>query len=118
MNHINIFLEAIVAERGRSKRTVASYKSDLELASAQLGDLTHLSSEDIADYLASLSHKGIGASTIARKTSAFRSFYRFLALEKIITKNPTLSLELPRVAKPLPKYLTADEIEDLINAAG
>jgi len=118
MNHIDIFLEALVAEKGRATKTVAAYRSDLELAEQEIGDLGAASADKIQDYLAGLSKQGLGASSIARKTSAFRQFYKFLALEKIINKNPSVSLELPKLSKPLPKYLTGDEIESLISGAG
>jgi integrase/recombinase XerD len=118
MNYIDIFLEALVAEKGRAAKTTAAYRSDLELAARELGDLTKVSGDQVQGYLAGLSRAGMGASSIARKTSVFRQFYKFLALEKIITKNPSASLELPKLSKPLPKYLTSDEIESLITGAG
>ncbi|MCL2757778.1 MAG: tyrosine recombinase [Alphaproteobacteria bacterium] len=116
--YIDIFLEAMVAEKGRAAKTVASYRSDLELAEKELGPLSETSGDRIQEYLAALSKQGIGAGTIARKTSVFRQFYKFLALEKIISKNPAKSLELPKLSKKIPKYLTADEIESLISCAG
>ena len=58
------------------------------------------------------------ASSIARKASALRGFYKFLMLEKIITTNPTKNIELPKRARPLPTLLSVDEIELLISSAG
>ncbi|MCL1785828.1 MAG: tyrosine recombinase [Alphaproteobacteria bacterium] len=118
MNYIDIFLESLVAEKGRAAKTVDAYRSDLELAAEQIGDLSKAGGDAVQNYLAALSAQGIGAATIARKTSAFRQFYKFLRLEKIISKNPAASLELPKLSKPIPKYLTSDEIESLISSAG
>ncbi|MCL2017646.1 MAG: tyrosine recombinase [Alphaproteobacteria bacterium] len=118
MNYIDIFLEALAAEKGRAVKTLDSYRSDLERAQQILGDLSKVSGTGIQDYLAGLSRNGVMASSIARKTSVFRQFYKFLALEKIISKNPAVILEMPKLSKKIPKYLDADEIELLISSAG
>ncbi|MBO4480044.1 MAG: site-specific tyrosine recombinase XerD [Alphaproteobacteria bacterium] len=116
MNHIDIFLEAMSAEKGRSKNTLASYENDLRHAdSAISGGLEKATEQDIQNYFATLDAK---ASSIARKASALRSFYKFLMLEHIITKNPAANLELPKRSKTLPKLLSVDEIELLISSAG
>jgi len=117
-SHIDIFLEALVAEKGRATKTIGSYRSDLELAEQTLGPLSRISGEEIQKYLAGLSRQGLAASSIARKTSVFRQFYKFLALEKIISTNPAAILESPKITKKIPKHLTRDEIELLISSAG
>ena len=116
MNYIDIFLEALSAEKGRSEKTLASYASDLNMADAALPNgLLNATESDIQDYLSALPDK---ASSVARKASALRSFYKFLMLEKIITVNPTKNLELPKRTRPLPKLLSTDEIDLLISSAG
>ncbi len=116
MNYIDIFLEALVAERGRSEKTIASYASDLNHANDALPHgLMDATADEIQNYLSSLSDR---ASSIARKASALRGFYKFLMLEKIITTNPTKNIELPKRARPLPKLLSVEEIELLISSAG
>lgn len=116
MNYIDVFLEALSAEKGRSAKTLDSYSSDLRAADAALsGGLMSATADDVQKYLASLPDK---ASSIARHASALRGFYKFLMLEKIITENPTANLELPKRSRALPKFLTVDEIELLISSAG
>ena len=115
MNYIDIFLEAMSAEKGRSQQTLTAYASDLNQAHDVIGDLLSATNEDIQNYLSNLDEK---PSSIARKASALRSFYKFLMLEKIITKNPTANLELPKRNRALPKYLSPEEIELLISSAG
>ena len=115
INHIEIFLEAMSAEKGRSQKTLIAYSSDLKAAQSEIGDLLNATNEDIQNYLSHLPDK---PSSIARKASALRSFYKFLMLEKIITKNPTANLELPKRGRALPKYLSPQEIELLISSAG
>jgi len=115
MNYIDRFLEALSAEKGRSQKTLSAYESDLNLAQNEIGDLLTATSDDIQHYLGGLHEK---TSSIARKASALRTFYKFLMLEKIITKNPCIDLELPKRERALPKYLSPKEIELLISSSG
>ena len=116
MNYIDVFLEALSAERGRSKKTLESYSSDLHHADEFLPNgLMGATANDIQQYLSNLPDR---ASSIARHASALRGFYKFLMLEKIITENPTANLELPKRTRTLPKFLSVDEIELLISSAG
>lgn len=116
MNYIEIFLEALAAEKGRSAKTLESYGFDLRAADTALpGGLMTATGDDIQNYLASLPDC---ASSVARHASALRGFYKFLMLEKIISENPTANLELPKRSRPLPKFLSVDEIELLISSAG
>ncbi len=118
MNYTDVFLEALSAEKGRSEKTITSYESDLNLADSALPNgLLGATDNDIQNYLSSLT-KTERASSIARKASALRTFYKFLMLEKIIQTNPTKNLELPKRARPLPKLLSTDEIDLLISSAG
>ncbi len=116
MNYIEPFLEALAAERGRTTNTLGAYASDLRAADAALpAGLMGASNADLTAYLSTLPDK---ASTISRKASALRGYYKFLMLEKIIKKNPAADLELPKREKLLPKLLTQQEIELLISSAG
>lgn len=116
MNYIDIFLEALSAEKGRSQKTLESYTSDLNHADESIsGGLLKASQNQVQAYLSSLPDR---PSSIARKASALRGFYKFLMLEKIITENPAANLELPKRNRALPKFLSVDEIELLISSAG
>jgi integrase/recombinase XerD len=114
-NHIEIFLEALSAEKGRSAKTLESYNSDLIQAQSVIGDLAHADATRLRSYLAELN---LAPASIARKASALRSFYKFLMLEKIISVNPSIGLELPKRRKTLPKFLSVQEIDLLISSAG
>lgn len=117
MDYIGIFLESLSAEKGRAPKTLESYKSDLDQAVMAVGDLSHASANDLQKYLSKMSSSGMRSSSIARKTSALRGFYKFLCLEKIISQNPAAGLEIPKRQKKLPKYLSVEEIESLISAS-
>lgn len=110
-----MFLEALAAEKGCSKQTLDAYASDLKIAEQTLGDLLQQNTKTIQTYLSNLDCK---ASSMSRKASAFRSFYKFLMSEKIITSNPAMNIELPKKNKTLPKCLSVEEIDLLISSAG
>lgn len=116
MNHtIDRFLEALSAEKGYSKTTIQSYNQDLKHAEHYLPDgLLNATEHQIQNYIKKLK---LAPSSIARKISCFRSFYKFLMIEKIIIKNPVTNLELPKQTQHIPKLLTAQEIELLISSA-
>ncbi|MDR1696908.1 MAG: site-specific tyrosine recombinase XerD [Rickettsiales bacterium] len=115
--HIETFLEMMSAERGRRLHTIESYRRDLNDAETNIGALENATASDVRGYLSGLSRGGLSAATINRRASALRQFYKFLCLEKIITKNPADEIELPKKQKSLPKFLSKSEIAELINAA-
>lgn len=119
--HIVAFLEIIVAEKGASPRTVSSYESDLtdvlDFLTTRKKSLLNAGTEELRAYMHTISEKnGLSAKTQSRRLAAIREFYRYLFSEGIIKKNPADYLTSPKVGQTLPKYLTEDEINKLINA--
>lgn len=115
MNYIDLFLESLIAEKGRSLKTYQSYLNDLTQIQEKLGSLEKLCDKKLQDYFANLNLK---PTSISRKISSIREFYKFLISEKIINENPAKYLELPKKQKNLPKFLTKEEIDLLISNAG
>lgn len=117
-DYISLFLEMMLAERGASKNTIESYERDLKNLSEYYSQqsFNELNIEDLRSYVKSLSRRGQSARSVARKISAIRQFYKFLYSEKFITKNPTTHLELPKIQKSLPKYLTTEEVDQLLKS--
>ncbi|MCL2629142.1 MAG: site-specific tyrosine recombinase XerD [Alphaproteobacteria bacterium] len=116
-DHVELFLEMLCAEKGRARNTISSYQQDLTDAQARCGDLAQLAGGALQDYFANLSREGIRPSSMARKASALRQFYKFMNMEKVITTNPMTEVELPKRNKTLPKYLSEDDIEALISSS-
>lgn len=120
-NEIDSFLEMMVAERGASPRTIASYRRDLDDLSAFLAVRherpTRAKKTDLQAYLRQLATNGLSPKTQARRLSAVREFYRFLFSENRITKNPADYLTSPKVGKSLPKYLSEEEVSRLLSVA-
>ena len=112
MNYIELFLESMISEKGRSLKTFQSYLNDLTKIQNELGSLEKLNDKELQNYFSNLKLK---SSSISRKISSIREFYKFLISEKIISENPAKYLELPKKQKVLPKFLTKEEIDLLIS---
>lgn len=120
--YIDSFLEMIVAERGASPRTVVSYRRDLDDLSAYLRKnqkitLVRAKHDHLKNYLRQLAAQNLTVKTQARRLSAIREFYRFLFSENIVVSNPSDYLLSPKLNKPLPKYLTEEEVVRLLETA-
>ncbi len=115
---IDQFLDALWLERGLSENTLSAYRSDLYsytdwLASASR-DLLQSRPEDILAYLATLTGKS--SRTSARRLSSLRRFFQYLAREGRISHDPCARVAAPRIGRPLPKSLTEEEVESLLDA--
>jgi integrase/recombinase XerD len=101
-----------------SPRTVDAYRRDLAaLASFRDGPVGESSEDDIERWVASMRADGLAASTIARRVSAVRAYFRHEVLIGTRSENPAASLQLPRRAKRLPRVMSPAETERLIDAA-
>ena len=119
-NLIVQFIHYLSAEKNASPHTCRCYQKDLEefehflkssgIAFSQSGDIKMEEVDRLAirRYLSFL-HRRNKKSSIARKISTLRSFFKYLAREKLIQSNPAKSVSTPKVEKPLPTILTVDE---------
>lgn len=118
---IEAFLEMLRAERGAAVNTVEAYARDLEeftrYLEARREALRDAGTESVRLHLQSLARAGRSVRTAARKLSALRQFYRFLAAEGIRPDDPTAGIDSPARGRPLPKTLSEDEVEALFAAA-
>lgn len=112
------FLYDLNTERGLSQNTLESYGRDIRQFSAYLKDmgLAYLDANKatVIAYLINMQKKGRAASSISRSLAGIRSFYQYLYNNKLIDKDPTLNLESPKIEKKLPKILTVNEVELLL----
>ena len=115
---IEAFLEMMSVERGAADNTLASYRRDLEDASASIkGGLANAASADIRAYLGDMAARGFAASSQARKLSALRQFFKFLYAENLRSDDPTGTLDSPRKDRPLPKTMAEAETGRLLDRA-
>jgi len=117
---IDEFIDHLWLEDGLSKNTLNSYRFDLYnfidwLSKNKTLDLESVTRSDIQQYL-SFKFPFSKARSISRLLSTLRRFYRFLYREKKITSDPTLQIQKPKIPKSLPKSLSEDEVESLLDA--
>ena len=117
--YVDSFLDAESAEHGAALTTILSYKSDLQQFFSFSGAITpqDLTEERIEKFLQHLQTSGYAPKSMARKLSTLKDFCRFLYSEKVISTNPAAYILTPKQEKPLPKFLSVEEIEQLIDTA-
>jgi integrase/recombinase XerD len=102
----------------RSPRTVDAYRRDLAaFAAFDGGEVGSATTERVEAWVASMRADGLAASTIARRVSAVRAYFRHLVLIGTRAENPAASVQLPRRPRRLPRALSPAETERLIDAA-
>ena len=102
----------------RSPRTVDAYRRDLAALHSFLDkDVSQVTPEELESWVATMRAEGLAASTIARRVSAVRAFFRHLIVIGMRDENPAASVQLPRRARTLPRALSPAETERLIDAA-
>jgi len=119
--HIEAFLEMIAGERAASPHTQDAYLHDLNalddfLCSKNIA-LLAASQDDLREYLRHLHKLSLAPSTIARKLSSLKQFYRFLYHDEVRTDNPSKHLDSPRQISTIPHILSEDEISALLTAS-
>lgn len=116
---IESFLEMMAAERGAAHNTLESYRRDLRDVQQYLAPtpLTEASSIGLHGYLQHVSALGLQASSMARRRTALRQFFRFLKSEKIRNDNPALELDVPRTRQKVPDCLSPDDVDRLFETA-
>jgi integrase/recombinase XerD len=114
---VDRFLDMLAAEMGASPNTIAAYRNDLKKAAHDLGSNLGAASRD---SLATLGQKwaGLAASTVARRSSALRRFYRFLVDDDLRADDPSGALPQPKLQRPLPKVLSEADVEAMFEAVG
>jgi integrase/recombinase XerD len=117
---IESFIDVQRIDRGASDLTVSAYRRDLQQLAESLEPgltLLEINPSHLNGFLSHLHELGQKASSISRKTSAIRQFFKFCCLEKDLMTNPAEDLQGPAQGKRLPKCLTGEEVNSLLNAA-
>lgn len=121
LNHIEYFLEMLVAERGAANNTVTAYKRDLldfaEYIRKSGKALEYVDGRGVEGYLEFLAASGVSAKTRSRKLSALRGLFAFLYSEKVRKDNPCDKIEAPKIGRSLPKFLSEEEVLKLLDGA-
>lgn len=113
------FLEMLAAERGAAQNTLDGYRRDLEDFSDFLGrgTLARATPDDLTAYLSDLTARGFAETSQARRLSALKQFFKFLYAEGLREDDPTRTLSAPKKRGSLPKVLSEEEVDRLIETA-
>jgi integrase/recombinase XerD len=115
---IAAFLTHVRVERGLSANTVTAYRRDLvkfdDFAKKRKLTLESVSRDNLVEFLASLYRQKLESRTVARHLVTLRNFFRFAQLQELISTDPSLNLESPKIRRSLPGYLRLEEIERLL----
>ncbi|WP_118865523.1 site-specific tyrosine recombinase XerD [Haemophilus haemolyticus] len=116
---IDLFLNEYWIEKGLSENTVQSYRLDLTALCDWLDkndlSLETLDAVDLQGFLGERLEKGYKATSTARMLSAMRKLFQYLYREKYRVDDPSAVLSSPRLPSRLPKYLTEQQVSDLLN---
>ena len=110
------YLEYLEVEKGLSENTLEAYRRDLtdflEFCGA---DIREIQRSHLNGYIRNLREKEYSSTSVMRKIASLRGFFKWLCASEICRTNPTLTLEQPKVPKRLPKVMTIQEIEAILN---
>ena len=116
--YIDNFIEMIIIERGLSKNTSISYKSDLQQLEKYCikknENIINLDENKLEIFLSGFRSKGFEKSSLARKISSYTQFFDFLIEEKLIKINPIKNIKQPKQDSKLPIIISVKEIEKII----
>ncbi len=109
----------LAAERGAAENTLSSYRRDLEDFSDFLGSTktAKAGADDVSAYMSDLAGRGFAATSQARRLSALKQYFKFLYAEGFRQDDPTRLMSAPKKRQSLPKVLTVDDVDRLIEAA-
>ena len=120
--YLEQFFKYLNAERNASDHTLSNYRRDLnqfmnffgkDFSDRALVQIQHFA---IRRFLGELQKKGYARSSVIRKVAALRSFFKFMWREGLVSENPMTALSSPRGRRTLPSFLSAEEMDRLINS--
>ena len=118
---VDSFLDYLRVERNYSSRTVQSYEDDLRQFEVYFTNLdagltwTAIDVDIVRQWVTSLMDESYTATSVNRKLSALRSFYRFLLLRGLLKRSPVQNLKGPKKKKPLPSFVKEQDMDRLLN---
>ena len=121
MLSIDKFLEYLRSELNRSQRTVENYREDLKLFEQYARNLSEsftwesVDSDMIRNWMEHMIDAGNKATSVNRRLSALKMFYRFALVRHYVKSDPAHSLKGPKESKPLPQFLKENEMDELLD---
>jgi len=116
---ISSFLTHVKVEKGLSINTLSAYQRDLAkfevFAKKRKLSLETVGRDDLVDFLAGLYRQKLESRTVARQLVTLRNFFRFAQAQELISSDPSINLESPKIRRHLPGYLRLEEVEKLLD---
>jgi len=117
--YLDKFITHLKVERNFSPHTLISYRGDLKsfinfLKRDRIDNVNKVDRLEVRKFLAHLAGRNLKKSTIARKLSSIRSFFKYLTREKIVTQDPTIYNLTPKRTKKVPSFLDLGEVRQLL----
>ena len=116
---VKLFLDFLKDDKKLSDNTLQSYRRDIEQYEKYVSDnkinYLKVTEETILEYMEYLREENKKESTISRSLASIRSFYQYLIRVKKIKKDPTMTIESPKINKRTPNILTSKEVELLLD---
>ncbi|OLS40169.1 site-specific tyrosine recombinase XerD [Bacillus sp. MRMR6] len=120
-DNLKDFMHFMLVEKGLAKNTLLSYERDLKsymryLKSVEsVESLNNVQRVHIVHFLGFLKEQGKSAKTLARHVASVRAFHQFLLRDKATNQDPTVHIETPKLERSLPKVLSLQEVEKLLD---
>ena len=120
--YIEQFTDYLRLERNYSERTISSYKQDLVLFELFIKgvdstlELDTVHRDVIRMWVISMMENGEAATTVNRKLSTLRTFYKFLIARGIVEQTPVKNIKGPKVSKPLPQFVRDSEMKAILDS--
>lgn len=115
--YVDDFINYLEYERNYSENTIIAYKNNVEKFVDYIDmDIKKVNYDTIRSYISYLYEQKYQAKSISRMISSLRSFFKYLKVNHIIKDNPMTLISNPKLEKKLPKYLTINEVESMLNA--
>ena len=113
------YIEYLEVEKGLSQNTLDAYRRDLsefwdECGNNGVSDLENVTRNNISSYIMKLHEQKYSPTSIMRKIASLRGLFKWLCANEYCKVNPTLTIELPKLPKRLPKVVSIKEIEDIL----
>ncbi len=117
---VSLYLDELAQQRRQSPHTVSNYRRDLlvlcGLVAELPGKIDTIENHHVRRFIAQLHGRGLGGRSLARMLSAWRGFYRWLGLRGDVKVNPVEGVRAPKSPKALPKVLSPDEANRLLDS--
>jgi tyrosine recombinase xerD len=121
IQYIAQYLEYLQAERGLALNTIDAYRRDLTafcdflLDTEKIDEFEKIKRIHINCYIKILHDNNYSPTSVTRKIASIRGWFRWLSANEIISQDPSLGIELPRLPKKLPRVISVSEIEEMLN---